>query len=84
MGESRQATALLSSSVRGTEVPRSAARRVPSKFGAVARALWPVKPALNLSQRVGCTERHANLLIAGRRKPNARAMHALVGEILAD
>jgi hypothetical protein len=55
-----------------------------SKFGLVVCALWPTKPGLRLAQLVGCTERHANLIIAGKRKPNARTAHALLGEILSD
>lgn len=35
------------------------------------RALWPHKPALNLAQRVGISERGAQYLIDGKRKPNA-------------
>lgn len=38
-----------------------------------------IKPALWLSERAKFTERHANLVIEGKRKPNARALHALFG-----
>lgn len=31
-----------------------------------------------------CTERNANLIIAGKQKPNVYAMHALNGALLAD
>jgi len=65
----------------GTIVPRIIHCRL-SKFGRVAVALWPDKPALNLAQRAGISERGAQYLIDGRRKPNARAMHALSGYIL--
>jgi hypothetical protein len=52
------------------------------KFGTVVLALWPDKPGLNLAQRARCSERHANLLIEGKRKPNARAALAVMGEII--
>lgn len=52
------------------------------KFGTVVRALWPDKPALNLAQRAGLSERGAQYLIDGKRKPNARAVHAVNGEML--
>lgn len=68
----------------GTRVPRGLDRDRFSTFGIVVRAIWPIKAALNLAQRAGCTERHANLLITGKRKPNARAMHALNAAILDD
>jgi len=41
-----------------------------------------VKPARWLSEKVNCTERHANLLIEGRCKPNARAALAVYAEII--
>lgn len=53
------------------------------KFGTIVLALWPEKPALNLSQRIGCTERAANLYINGRRKISARAAYVIFGEILS-
>lgn len=42
-----------------------------------------IKPGEWLSRRVNCTERHANLIIAGKRKPNARAALAIYAEIIA-
>ncbi|HYM31836.1 MAG TPA: hypothetical protein VEU47_11075 [Candidatus Cybelea sp.] len=54
-----------------------------SKFGVVVCALWPHKPGLCLAQLAGCTERHANLVIAGERKPNAKIAHAVLGEIIS-
>jgi hypothetical protein len=42
-------------------------------FGIFVRARWPYKPALNLSQRMGCTERAALYLINGQRKVTAKA-----------
>jgi hypothetical protein len=65
----------------GTIVPRKIEH---SKFGKIVLALWPDKPATCLSQIARCSERHANLLIKGERKPNARIAHAVFGEILDD
>lgn len=36
-----------------------------------------IKPAQWLSEKARCSERHANLVIAGRHKPNARAVLAV-------
>lgn len=69
-----------------TSVPRKLPRSIlfrKSKFGRVVEALWPEKPALNLAQRAGISERGAQYLIDGKRKPNARAVHALLGEIIS-
>lgn len=51
------------------------------KFGTVVRALWPIKPALNLAQRIGCSERAALFYIRGERKPPARAFIVILDEI---
>lgn len=53
-----------------------------NNFGTIVRALWPQKPALNLAQRIGCTERAALYLITGERKVTARALLAVLNEIL--
>lgn len=53
------------------------------KFGTIVRALWPDKPALNLSQRIGCTERAALYLITGERKVTARAVLVVLSEVLS-
>lgn len=52
-----------------------------SKFGIVVEALWPDKPALNLAQRIPCSERAANFYITGERKPSARALVVIMDEI---
>ena len=52
------------------------------KFGTIVRALWPNKSALNLSQRIGCTERAALYLITGERKVTARAIAVIVNEMV--
>lgn len=62
--------------------PSNRFKEQPCKFGTVVRALWPDKPALNLAQRAGLSERGAQYLIDGKRKPNARAIHAVNGEML--
>lgn len=54
-----------------------------NKFGTIVRALWPDKPALNLAQRIGCSERAANFYITGERKVTALAVAAIVNEIVA-
>lgn len=55
----------------------------PCKFGTIVRALWPDKPALNLAQRIGSSERGAQYLIDGERKVTARAIAAIIAEIVA-
>jgi hypothetical protein len=52
-----------------------------NKFGTVVRALWPTKPALHLSQRMGITERGAQYLIDGERKVTLDAVMAIIDEI---
>jgi len=51
------------------------------KFGTVVRALWPRKPALNLAQRMGVSERNALQLIRGERRVTARALVVVMDEI---
>lgn len=59
-----------------------------SRFGRCVVALADgIKPAQWLAARVKlqggkCTERHANLLIEGKRKPGARAALAVYAEII--
>jgi len=50
-------------------------------FGTIVRALWPIKPALHLAQRIGCSERAAQFYIDGQRKPSARALLAVMSAI---
>lgn len=63
--------------------PSTRSEEQPCKFGTIVRALWPDKPALNLAQRVGCTERAAQFYIDGDRKISARALAVIVNEILS-
>lgn len=70
----------------GTTVP--CVRAVPiffgkSKIGIVAQALWPADTTAHLATVLRCTKRHAGLLIDGKRKLNARAAHAILGEIIS-
>jgi hypothetical protein len=53
-----------------------------SAFGRAVRAVWPVKPALHLSQIADCSERSAQYQIDGERKVTATVMHAFEGELL--
>jgi hypothetical protein len=41
-----------------------------------------IKPGGWLARQSGCSERHANLIIEGKRKPNARAALAVYAEII--
>jgi hypothetical protein len=43
-----------------------------------------IKPADWLARRAGCTERHANLIIAGDRKPNTRVAMAVFADIVEE
>jgi len=68
----------------------SAPRLVPSTipaerkgaFGTIVLALWPDDPAANLAKRAGCTKRAANFYIHGKRKPSARALVAVIRELV--
>jgi hypothetical protein len=53
-----------------------------NRFGTIVRALWPDKPALNLAQRLGCSERAAQFYIDGERKVTARAVAIIIAEML--
>jgi len=53
-----------------------------TKFGRAVEALWPDKPALNLAQRMGVSERNALQIIRGERRVTARAVHVINTEIL--
>jgi hypothetical protein len=71
-----------SESSQRKRLPSNASEEQSCRFGTVVRALWPVKPALNLAQRAGLTERGAQFIIDGKRKPNARAVLAVHAEII--
>jgi hypothetical protein len=64
-----------------TSSEQSFGKKPISKFGTVVRALWPTKPALNLADKVGCTERAAHHWITGRSRPSGRALLVVLDEI---
>lgn len=66
----------------GSAEPSKASKEQTCKFGTIVQALWPTKPALRLSQKLGCTERAAQFYIDGDRKPSARAIAVIVNEML--
>jgi UDP-N-acetylmuramoylalanine-D-glutamate ligase len=82
MSESKQRRLAPSSENTGTIVLAKFPKENLSRFGAVVWVLWPDDPGAHLAKLAKCTKRHANLLIAGKRKPNARAAHAVLGEII--
>lgn len=82
MAGSKGCTRRLSSGGLRTIVPKKISTGPSNKFGTVVLALWPDKPAVNLAQRAGLTERGAQYLIEGKRKPNARAALAVYAEII--
>ncbi len=61
--------------------PSTTASEQSCKFGTVVRALWPDKPALILSQRMDCSERHAQFLINGERGVTLDAVLVIIDEI---
>jgi hypothetical protein len=73
---------MLVSASQGRAQPSSNSVEQACRFGTIVRALWPHKPALNLAQRIGCTERAAQFYIDGERKPSARAVAIILVEIL--
>jgi hypothetical protein len=75
MGESSTARARLSTVI--TERPFQ-----KNQFGTIVRALWKDKPALNLAQRIHCSERAAQFYIDGERKPSALCIAVIVAEML--
>jgi hypothetical protein len=81
MAESSQRVIRLPRRTLGTIVPRNFGAERISKFGRVCLALWPEKPAVNLSQRARCTERAAQFYITGERDPSLGAILVIVDEI---
>lgn len=62
--------------------PKSKDDKPNKNFGIIVRALWPENPAINLAQRIGCTQRAAQFYIDGQRKISARCVQAIVNEIV--
>lgn len=83
MGESDSRRARASKTPSERLFKSSAGARRPKNFGTIVRALWPDKPALNLAQRIGISERGAQYLIDGKRRVTAKALHVINTEILA-
>jgi len=84
--ESSAGNAGLSRRTFGTLVLKKLVDERLSAFGRawIAVHLEEAKPELLLSQRAGCSERHARFMLYGERKPSLRAKHALDAEFLAD
>lgn len=82
MRESKRYTRRLSRGTPGTIVLKNISEKKLPQFGVAVVALWPDEPAATLARRARCTKRHANLLIEGKRKPNARAALAVYAEII--
>lgn len=79
MHESMGCRGVVSTPKMGTDVRLAGS---DCKFGTIVRALWPIKPALNLAQRIGCTERAAQFYIDGARRPSVKAILAVVNEVV--
>lgn len=84
MSESGTGSVRFSRGTLGTIVLRRLVTEKLSKFGRawIAVHLDEPKPGLLLAQRAGCSERHANFMLRGDRKPSLRAKHALDAEII--
>ena len=53
-----------------------------SIFGDIARLLWPSKTAAHVAAAIGCSERNAELCLAGTQKWSGDAVAAIVAEVL--
>jgi hypothetical protein len=62
--------------------PSNSPSEQPCKFGTIVRALWPDKPAIVLSQLADISERGAQYIIDGERKPPAHVVLAVFREAL--
>jgi hypothetical protein len=62
-------------------VVRSAEQSFGSILGDVAKLLWPTKTAAHVAALIGCSERAAEMYLAGDRDWSADAMAVLIGEI---
>lgn len=63
-------------------IVRGSARLCSPKFGAVCKALWPHKTAVELAARVGCAVRTAEYEISGERAPSAQSLGVVIAEII--
>jgi hypothetical protein len=57
------------------------ARLCSSPFGAVCKALWPLKTAENLASRTGLSVRAAAYEVSGERDPSAQSILAVMEAI---
>jgi len=71
--------------VASPETTRTAVRSDEQLFGSilgdVARLLWPTKTAAHVAALIGCSERAAEMYLAGDRDWSGDAMAVLIGEI---
>ena len=81
MPESHQRNGLPSTIDVRTSVRRNPAGEELPAFGRVVHAIWPSKPALNLAQRIGCSERAAQLYVRGERDPSLGAILVIIEAI---
>jgi transcriptional regulator with XRE-family HTH domain len=58
------------------------ARICSARFGAAWKGLFPFKAAEELAARTGCSVRTASYQLSGEHEPSARAIAALVNEIV--
>ncbi len=65
----------------GNFFPKKFGEENLSPFGRVCLVLWPHKPGINLAQRIGRTERIANLYIKGTTPPSYEALMAVLDEM---
>lgn len=66
--------------IKGSALPAKE-ENFPRPFGAVARAIWPVKTAFVLADIAGTSDRAAKDWLAGRVEPPAIIIAAIVVEI---
>jgi hypothetical protein len=80
--ESSQRLAPLPRRTPGNLFPRNFARENLPPFGRVCIALWGIdKPGVTLAQRIGKTERVANLYIQGKTPPSYEALMVVLDEL---
>lgn len=72
--------------IRATKTARSDLRLTEESFGSIfsdiARMLWPAKTAAHAASAIGCSERNAELCLAGTQKWSGDAVAAIIAEVL--
>jgi hypothetical protein len=82
MGESKLRRGAASRRTSGNLFPRNFGRENLPPFGRVCIALWGLdKPGVILAQRIGKTERVANLYIQGKTPPSYEALMVVLDEL---